>query len=283
MLTLSYQTQNFAVYFGRSDTSSGLNVYTVTAKDQSSSNYFHTVNSYYDLAGNGWKEFPDKQSAIDFANSMESGFSGPIDKPNLANTKSSGGTTRESNPPKFRSDAVNSSISHQRSGPSLPKASQGVIANTIISINNSIPAHGCDIKLPVLFQGIQTKFKKFIETETKNLQNFATWLSTDVISPIVEAIKNAVKAVKDRIKQIQKYIDKIKKIVEDIKEFIQEVQEVIAFIMSLPAKLMQLVANCLSALQSGLTTMVQSAVDAGTASSSATTNAATKTNATPKS
>lgn len=199
------------------------------------------------------------------------------EKPNLANTKTSGGTTKEINSPKSPKSANNSSTSHQNDGPSIPKLAQGVVANTVISINNAIPAHGCDIKLPLLTESIKTKFKKYIETETKNLENFTTWISTNVISPIVEAIKNAVKAIKDRIKQIQKYINKVKKIIKDIQEFIQAVQELIAFIMTLPARLLQLIANCMAALQTGLTNMVKTAITANSASASATTDSASKT------
>ena len=199
------------------------------------------------------------------------------DKPNLANTKTSGGTTKEINSPKAPKSANNSSTSYQNDGPSIPKLAQGVVANTVISINNAIPAHGCDIKLPVLLEGLQTKFKNTIATETNNLENFTTWITTNVITPIVEAIKNAVKAVKARIKQIQKYIDKIKKIIKEIQEFIQAVQELIAFLMTLPARLLQLIANCMAALQNGLINIVKTSFAANSASSAATTNSATQT------
>lgn len=199
------------------------------------------------------------------------------DKPNTANTKISGGTTKETNPPKAPNSANNSSTSYQNDGSSIPKLAQGVVANTVISINNSIPAHGCDIKLPLLSESIQTKFKKYFETETKNLENFTTWISTNVISPIVETIKNAVKAIKARIKQVQKYINKIKKIVKDMQEFIQSVQELIAFVMTLPSRLLQLIANCMTALQTGLTDMIKSAVTANSEAASASIDNATKT------
>ena len=64
-------------------------------------------------------------------------------------------SNKETSPPKPPTGAPNSSSVTQLEGSSLPKAAQGVVANTIISINNAIPAHGCNIKLPVLFDKIQ--------------------------------------------------------------------------------------------------------------------------------
>lgn len=218
--------------------------------------------------------------ATDYYNSLLS-TSGQYDKPNLANTKISGGTTKETNPPKVTTKAVNSSSSAQKGGSSLPKSSQGVVANTVIAINNANPSHGCDVKVPLMMENVKTKLTNFIKTETNDLQNFATWLSTDVISPIVEAIKNAVKAIKDRIKQIQKYIDKIKKVVQDVQEFIKDVQELITFIMSLPAKLMQLIMSCMSALQNSLTNMVTSSITGTAAAAAANTSAGSATAPTP--
>ena len=192
---------------------------------------------------------------------------------------SSNGTPKESNPPKPPANAPNSAQTTQQNGSSLPKAAQGVVANTIISINNAIPAHGCSIKLPVMFDKIEIQFKQLFQSESNRLQEFVTWL-TGSLSPLVETIKQAVKAIKDRINEIMKYVEKLQKIIKEIQEFIQEVQQLIAFMMSLPARLMQLVANCLSALQSSLTTMVTTSLSANSASSKASTSNATKTNST---
>ena len=184
---------------------------------------------------------------------------------------------KETSPPKPPANAPNSSSVSQLDGSSLPKAAQGVVANTIISINNAIPAHGCDIKLPLLSDKIQIQFKQLIQSEQQALQNFVQWLSSDVISPIVEAIKQAVKSVMDRIKEIQKYIDKLMKIVKEIQQFISAIQELITFLMTLPARLMQLIANCLGALQSSLVGMVKTSFSANLSSSSASTSSATQT------
>lgn len=193
---------------------------------------------------------------------------------------SSDGTPEEPNPPKPPPKAPNSSPVSQEDGSSLPKAIQGVLAKTTTDLNNLIPAHGCDIKLPALFEKIQIQFKQFLTAETNRLQEFGTWLG-GAIAPIVEEIKQAVKAIKDRIKEIQKYIDKVKKIIEEIKEWITVVQEVLSFLLSLPARLLQLVANCLNALTSSLGTMFKTSLNAAGAAADANTSAGSKTNPTP--
>ena len=124
---------------------------------------------------------------------------------------------KESNPPAPPKDAPNSSPTTQLDGSSLPKAAQGVVANTIISINNAIPAHGCSIKLPVIFDKIEIQFKKYVTIEGINLAKFGTWLG-ESIEPIVESIKNAVKALKDKLKIIMDYVKKIQRSEEHTSE-----------------------------------------------------------------
>lgn len=168
---------------------------------------------------------------------------------------STNGTPKESNPPKPPSDAPNSSPVTQKDGSSLPKTVQGVFANTVVSINNAIPAHGCSIKLPAMFKKIEQQAKMFPQVNAQRLVKFAEWLGAQ-INPVIEAIKNFIKAIMAKIKIIMKFVKWIQKQIRKIMEWVSLFQEFIGFVMTLPAKLAQLVANCLAAAQSYASTLI---------------------------
>lgn len=195
----------------------------------------------------------------------------PPDQPNLASSKTTNGTPKEINTPKTP-QGVNSSISKQNNGPSLPKLSQGVLANTATAINNTLPAHGCPIKMQVMFEKFELKLKQLIEAEMKELAEFFTWEGESFAPPIVETIKNAIQTVKDMIKEIQRYIDILKEIINDIMEFIKELQELIQAIMALAARLMQMVMDCLGALTGALGKMINTQLDAIKSAATASTD-----------
>lgn len=196
----------------------------------------------------------------------------PPDQPNLASSKTTNGTPKETNTPKTP-EGVNSSISKQNNGPSLPKLSQGVLANTATSINNALPAHGCPVKMQVMFDKFELKMKQLIEAEVKELSEFFTWKAESFAPPIVETIKNAIQTVMDMVKEIQRYIDILKELINDIMEFIKELQELIQAIMGLAARLMQMVMDCLGALTGALGKMVTTQIDAVKNAASASTGA----------
>lgn len=196
---------------------------------------------------------------------------GSSEKPNVASTKSTEGRTVETNPPK-PPQGVNSSNAHQKDGASLPKPSQGILANTATSINNLIPAHGCPIKMQVLFDKFEAGMKQLIAAETSALTGLGTWMGSQIL-PVIEKVKEVVNSIKNKIKELQRYIDKLKEFINDIKEFMKEVQELISAIMSLPQKLMNLVANCMQSLQNSLSGVMKSQMNAISKSTEAFNNA----------
>jgi hypothetical protein len=195
------------------------------------------------------------------------------DKPNLAQTKSSGGKTVETNPP-VAPKGVNSSIRYQNDGSSLPKTSQGILESTQTYLNNLIPAHGCPIDFPAIKDQFETWLKNLISTETNRGTDFATWLPGSMV-PIVEAIGNAIKAIKSMIKMIEKLVKEIQKIVKMIQQWITEIMQFIQFVMSLPARLMNILMECISSFQGAALGVIKDGVNAaGSAISSAASSAA---------
>jgi len=228
----------------------------------------------------------NKLDATNFAKQLDIGYTIPGHEdpvgvsPNYAPQKySSNGTPKEVKPPVPPPGASNSSPVSQQDGSSLPKFAQGIIANTTTALNNTLPAHTCSIKLPALFKKIKVEFELFPAVNTKALEDFAQWVSTDLIDPVVEMIKNAVKAIKAKIKEIEVYVNWVKKQIKTLKEWIDAAQELITFMMSLPAKLLQLVTNCLTALQNSMVTMVKNQVKAVTDTTTSTNNAEAGTTA----
>lgn len=194
--------------------------------------------------------------------------------PNYAKqTYSSNGTPKETNPPNSVSGAPNSSPQTQMNGSSLPKQSQGIVYKTTTELNSVVAA--CDIKLPTLFTKLNVNMTLIPAAWTSQLNSFATWIGSDVISPIVSYIKGVIRAIKAKIKKITDKIKWLKKQLNTIKEWITAAQELISFIMSLPAKLMQLVANCLAKIQSSLISMVKNQVNALTETDKASNQAST--------
>lgn len=167
-----------------------------------------------------------------------------LDQPNIAPKQKNG---KETNPPKAASSSPNSSSVAQKDGPSLPKNTQGVLRDTLTEWNNAIPTAGCPIKLPNLYNKIQTKFKLFPEVEANRVKEWAKKLG-EFMAPIVEVIDNAIKALKQIMKEIQDYIKEMMDLFNEIKEWVQLTQEFISFVLSLPARLAQLIQNCLKEL-----------------------------------
>lgn len=194
------------------------------------------------------------------------------EQPNIASTKSQNGRTVETNQPKSPTGS-NSSFRYQSNGSSLPKPSQGILANTATEINNLIPSHGCPIKMPVLFDKFQTGMKQLLDAEQKALSNLGSWMGTQ-ISPIMEKIKEVKNSIQQKIKELKRYIDKLKEFINDIKEFIGEVQQLISAIMSLPGKLMNLLSNCMQSLQNSMSGIMKSQMNAISKSADAFKNAA---------
>lgn len=181
------------------------------------------------------------------------------------------------NPPKPPANAPNSSPITQENGPSLPKQAQGVLAKTTTDINNLFPVAGCPIKLPALFQKLQTKFTLFPQVEGNRLKEWGTKLG-EFLAPIVEVIDQAIKTIKKFVKELKEYIDKILEIVKEIQEWITLVTDFIQFALSLPARLAQLIANCLASLVNGLKTMAGNFVSGLASAATANTSFATNSN-----
>ena len=139
----------------------------------------------------------------------------------------------------------NSSFEWQKPGSSINALSQGVVANTMIAINDSSLMHACDITPDTLYTVYSGTLKLVFGIESARVARLAIW-GSESASPIIEAIKN-IKTILDNInKTITKYVKYIKDAVEEIKQFIQAIQTLIAFLASLPAKLAELVQNCLT-------------------------------------
>lgn len=181
------------------------------------------------------------------------------DTVNNAQTKTSNGTTVETNkptPPKGQ----NSSNAYQSSGSSIAKPAQGVLADTMTELNNLIPTSGCPIKLPNTMNKLTVKLQLFIQTETERLKAWAEKL-VEFTDPLVEDIKLAIEDLKQMIKEIEGYVKEIMEVVKDIQQFIQDVVDFVNFVMSLPARLMQLIVNCMNELKSGVTNFVTNSFD----------------------
>lgn len=166
-------------------------------------------------------------------------------------TYSSNGTPKETKPPKAPPKSPNSAPTTQMNGSSLPKPAQGVIYDTITDLNNLIPSSGCPIKLPVLMNKVQTKFKLLPEIEANRLKEWGEKLG-EFIAPMVEEVTNFINALKGIMKEIEGYIKEITNLIKEINEWVTAVMDFVSFVMTLPAKLAQLVANCLSALMNGV-------------------------------
>jgi hypothetical protein len=175
-----------------------------------------------------------------------------LDKPNIAPKDKSG---NEKNPPKAQKNGVNSSSTAQKDGPSTPKSAQGVLRDTLTEWNNAIPTAGCPIKLPSLYNKLQTKLKLLPEVEANRLKEWAKKLG-EFMAPLVEAIDQAISAIKTMIKEITDFIKEMTDLFKEIQEWIQLTMEFVQFVMSLPARLAQLIQNCLQALMDGVSNYV---------------------------
>ena len=137
------------------------------------------------------------------------------DDGNIAPKDKSG---KEKNPPKTPPKAVNSSSVAQKDGASLPKSAQGVARDTLTELNNLIPTAGCPIKLPNLYNKLQSKLKLLPEVETNRVKEWAKKLG-EFMAPIVEVIDNAIKALKQIMREIQKFIDEMKQKVQILENY----------------------------------------------------------------
>ena len=191
------------------------------------------------------------------------------DNPNLAKTQDVNGKTVESNKPTAPA-GVNSSNAYQTSGSSLAKPAQGILANTMTSINNVIPAAGCPIKLPNLMEKLQADLKLWIQTEENRVKEWVGKLS-DFVDPLVEEIKHAIAAVQQMIKEIQYYISQIQKVIQEIQQFMQELTAFLNFLMTLPARLVNLIQNCVNQLVGGSGGLMSTATTALNSAASNTT------------
>lgn len=197
------------------------------------------------------------------------------DNPNLAKTQDVNGKTVETNKPSAPT-GVNSSNAYQSAGSSIAKPAQGILANTMTSINNVIPAAGCPIKLPNLMEKLQSDLKLWIQTEENRVNEWVGKLS-DFVDPLVEEIKHAISAVNQMIKEIQYYINQIKKVIQEIQQFMQELTAFLNFLLTLPGRLINLIQNCVSQLVGGSGGLVSTAT---TALNNAASNTTPPTNTT---